>query len=204
MASKAPTKCYANYHLTPEEFGFWEVCRSLSFKFKGKLIFDGRHIAAYFGDTGKNTIYRLAKRLQDKGWFVCTKKTTRDKHNLQTPTEYQVLSWYNFVGMKDHGKEKWFDLYRTALLELERAAMTWRIGDARAEIAVRLEVIKAYPGLHQAEHEAIRDALNNLRTLEREEAHLAEEEKKRLLQEAAQFLQGIAHRFQEPGQDNSV
>lgn len=89
MATK---KCFANYHLTPEEFGFWEVCRSLSFKFKGKLIFDGRHIAAYFGDTGKNTIYRLAKQLQDKGWFICTKKTRRDKRHLQTPTEYQVLS----------------------------------------------------------------------------------------------------------------
>ncbi len=89
---KTPTKCFANYHLTPEEFGFWEVCRSLSFKFKGKLIFDGRTIASYFGDTGKNTIYRLAKQLQSKGWFVCTKKTKRDKNHLQTPTEYQVLS----------------------------------------------------------------------------------------------------------------
>lgn len=89
---KIPPKCFANYHLTPEEFGFWEVCRSLSFKFKGKLIFDGRTIASYFGNTGKNTIYRLAKQLQSKGWFVCTKKTKRDKNHLQTPTEYQVLS----------------------------------------------------------------------------------------------------------------
>lgn len=78
--------------MTPEEFGFWEVCRSLSYKFKGKLIFDGRTIASYFGDTGKNTIYRLVKQLQSKGWFVCTKKTKRDKNHLQTPTEYQVLS----------------------------------------------------------------------------------------------------------------
>jgi hypothetical protein len=106
--------------------------------------------------------------------------------------------------MKDYDKEKWFDLYRIALLELERAAITGRIGDARAEIAARLEVLKGHPGLHQAEYEAIRDALNNLRTLEREESYLAEEEKRRLLQEAAQVLQGIAHRFQEPGQDNSV
>ena len=90
--AKTHLKCFANYHLTPEEFGFWEVCRSLSYKFKGKLIFDGRTLASYFGDTGKNTIYRLAKQLQSKGWFVCTKKTKRDKNHLQTPTEYQVLS----------------------------------------------------------------------------------------------------------------
>jgi len=96
-------KCFANYHLTPEEFGFWEVCRSLSFKFKGNLIFDGRHIAACFGDTGKNTIYRLAKQLQDKGWFICTKKTRRDKRHLQTPTEYQVLSHEQWV--KRHPKK---------------------------------------------------------------------------------------------------
>jgi hypothetical protein len=87
---------------------------------------------------------------------------------------------------------KWFDLYKSAVLELERAAMTGRIGKARAEIAVRLEALKGHPGLHKAEYEAIGDALNNLRVLEQEEASLAEDEKKRLLQEAARSLRSIA------------
>jgi hypothetical protein len=75
--------------------------------------------------------------------------------------------------MSKYEQSKWFDLYRTALLELERAAMTGRIGDARAEIALRLEALKEHPDLHKDEYQAIQDALNNLRVLEREEAILA-------------------------------
>jgi hypothetical protein len=25
-------KCFANLHMTPAEFGFWEVCRSVTYK----------------------------------------------------------------------------------------------------------------------------------------------------------------------------
>jgi hypothetical protein len=97
--------------------------------------------------------------------------------------------------MNDYDQQKWFDLYTTAMLELERAAMTGRIGDARAEIALRLESLKQHPGLHKAEHQAIQDALSNLRVLEREEARLAAEDKRRLLQEAARKLQTVAPKF---------
>lgn len=102
--------------------------------------------------------------------------------------------------MKGYEHEKWFDLYKTAMLELQRAAMTGRIGDARTEIAGRLEALKQSPLLHDEERHAIQDALRNLRVLEQEEARLAEEDKKRLLAEAAQKLQRIAPRFQEPDQ----
>jgi hypothetical protein len=105
--------------------------------------------------------------------------------------------------MNDYDQQKWFDLYTTALVELERAAMTGRIGDARAEIAVRLEALKQHPGLHRAEYQAIQDALSNLRVLEREEARLVAEEKKLLLQEAARKLQSIAPRFQNLGPQES-
>lgn len=105
--------------------------------------------------------------------------------------------------MNEYDKQKWFDLYATALLELEHAAMTGRIGDARAEIAVRLDTLKQHPGLHKAEYHAIQDALSSLRVLEEEEAHLAAEDKKRLLQEAARKLQSIAPRFQEHGQQGN-
>jgi hypothetical protein len=98
--------------------------------------------------------------------------------------------------MSDYGQEKWVDLYKTAVMELEHAAMTGRIGDARAAIATRLEKLKQLPGLHAKEHQAIEDALNNLRVLEREEKCFAEAEKKHALEEALQKLRSLAPKFQ--------
>jgi hypothetical protein len=100
--------------------------------------------------------------------------------------------------MNDHQKENWFELYRTAMLELQQGAMTGRIGDARIGIAARIAALKQLPGLHSEESDAIEDALNNLRFLEREEEHLAAEEKKRLLREAMQKLQTIAPKLSPP------
>ena len=74
--------------------------------------------------------------------------------------------------MNNYDSQKWFNLYKTALLELERAALTGRIADARAEITLRLETLQQHPDLHHAEMSAIQDALNNLRVLEREEQRM--------------------------------
>jgi hypothetical protein len=100
------------------------------------------------------------------------------------------------VFMGDYDKEKWVKLYHTALLELKEGAMMGRIGDARTEIAFRLEILESVPDLHTEEREAIRGALNNLRVLEREEERLAEIERKRLLEDAVQKLQKVAPRFE--------
>ena len=100
--------------------------------------------------------------------------------------------------MNDYETQKWFDLYKTALLELERAAMTGRIDDARVEITTRLETLGEHSRLHEKEYLAIRDALNNLHTLEREEERIAAEDKKRILQRTVQALKTIAPRFGEP------
>lgn len=102
--------------------------------------------------------------------------------------------------MNDYHSEKWFDLYRIALLELERAAITGRIGNARAEITIRLETLRLHPNLHHTELSAIQDALNNLRALEREEERLAAEDKKRILQETVQRLKTIAPKLEGPDQ----
>lgn len=102
--------------------------------------------------------------------------------------------------MNDYHTEKWFDLYRAAILELERAAMTGRIGDARAEITIRLETLQQHPNLHHTELSAIRDALNNLRVLEQEEERLAAEDKKRILHETVQTLKTLGPKFGEPDQ----
>jgi hypothetical protein len=106
--------------------------------------------------------------------------------------------------MNDYDQQKWFDIYRKAMPELNRAAITGRIRDARGEIAARLEMLKQHPGLHQHEHQAIQDALNNLRVLEREEKCLASDEKTRLLQETIQKLASVAPTFVRPiQQENS-
>ncbi len=70
--------------------------------------------------------------------------------------------------MTEYEKEKWVELYRTTLLELEHAKMAGRIGDARTEIAARIEKLHSIPGLHAEERQAIDDALGALRILERE------------------------------------
>ena len=101
--------------------------------------------------------------------------------------------------MNDYDKQKWFELYKTAMLELERAAMTGRIDNARTEITARLETLKQHPGLHRDEYHSIQDALLNLQVLEAEEASLAAEDKKRLLQVVARKLQAVAPKFQQPG-----
>ena len=99
--------------------------------------------------------------------------------------------------MNDYDQEKWYDLYKTAMLGLDRCH-TGRIGDARTEIASRLEILKQHPALHQHEYQAIQDALHNLLLLEKQEARLAAEDQKRLLEEATQKLQALAPKFQEP------
>jgi hypothetical protein len=58
-----------------------------------------------------------------------------------------------------HENEKWYTLYNTAMLELEAAAMAGRIGEARTEIAARLEKLKQHPGLYKHEYQALQDAL---------------------------------------------
>jgi hypothetical protein len=75
--------------------------------------------------------------------------------------------------------------------------MTGRIRDARGEIAARLEMLKPHPGLHQHDHQAIQNAPNNLRVLEREEKRLASDEKNRLLQETIQKLASVAPHVRE-------
>jgi hypothetical protein len=100
--------------------------------------------------------------------------------------------------VNEYEQQKWFELYKAAMLETERAAMTGRICDARAEMISRLEKLGQHPGAHQDECHTIQDALLNLKMLEIEEAHLAAEDKKHLMQETKQKLQDGAPKFKRP------
>jgi hypothetical protein len=74
--------------------------------------------------------------------------------------------------------EEWVRLYQRAMLELEQAKMRGRIGDARTEIAARLEKLREIPILHTEEKRAIEDALTGLRILEREDDEARADERR--------------------------
>ena len=78
----------------------------------------------------------------------------------------------------DYDQEKWIEFYKSAVFELEQSLVAGRIADAREEIVKRLEALRNIPGLHISEQQAIEDALNNLRVLEREDADITEQHEK--------------------------
>jgi hypothetical protein len=80
--------------------------------------------------------------------------------------------------MSDQDKELWVDLYRMAMMEMENAKIAGRIGDARVEIATRLEKLREIPGLHTVEKQALDDALSALRSLERIEERGGDDERR--------------------------
>src|ERR1700730_4965799 len=89
--SNPRTRCFANRHMTPEEYGVWDVLRSVSHS-TGTLYFDGRDVAGYFAGTGKNTVYRIVKSLVKKGWLIVQVAGRNTSNGLYVSTQYQVLS----------------------------------------------------------------------------------------------------------------
>jgi hypothetical protein len=79
--------------------------------------------------------------------------------------------------MEDFRKEDWISLYQSALTELEHAKMGERIEAAHKAIFARMEKLRTLPGLHTEERQAIEDALDGLRSLERVEARVTAERK---------------------------
>lgn len=96
--------------------------------------------------------------------------------------------------MNDYGQEEWYTLYETAMLELQHAALRGRIGEARTAIAARIEKLLQIPGLHAEERQAIEDAINNLRVLEREEEPYKADEA-RIAEKAIENLRILAPRL---------
>lgn len=81
--------------------------------------------------------------------------------------------------MYKYDKEKWVELFQSALVELEHAA-----------ISVRIETLANLPGLHSDERQGIEEALRTLRFLEQEEA-CYQSEKRRLLEDVLSKLHAI-------------
>lgn len=93
--------------------------------------------------------------------------------------------------MDDYSKEKWIALYTSAMTEMEHSLMSGRILETRTEIVDRLEKLRELPGLHESEREAIGDALNGLRMLEREEIQHNAEQQRQAAQLALEKLKSI-------------
>lgn len=119
------------------------------------------------------------------------------KNNREKSSCEGRVSRPTFQGMSGYDKEYWVELYRAALVELEHAKMAGRIGDARTEIAARIEKLRTLPGLHAAEQQALQDALSGLRSLEREDAEYEAAAERRIAEAALDNLRIIAPRLDE-------
>jgi len=95
-----------------------------------------------------------------------------------------------------YDQEKWMQLFKSALLELEHSLMTGRIVEAREEIVQRVAALRDMPGIHNEERQAIEDALSSLRVLEREEAKRQAEEQRKQAEAALEKLRSIAPKIE--------
>jgi hypothetical protein len=96
MSNTSSIVCYAHFHMTPAEYGLWDVARSLSYE-SGILYFSGRKIAGRFKGLGKTGAYSLAASLTSSGWFHLLKDSVRRKDGLWSPRQYKVLSHAEWI-----------------------------------------------------------------------------------------------------------
>jgi hypothetical protein len=99
---------------------------------------------------------------------------------------------YPQMMIEDFQNESWVALYRTAMLELERAKLSGRITAARTEIVARVEKLHSMPGLQKEERQAIEDALSGLRVLVKEEERYDAVQKQLILDRSLQALKSVA------------
>jgi hypothetical protein len=78
-----------------------------------------------------------------------------------------------------HAAQRWVALYHLALVELDRGRMPCRLNDARHEIFDRVEELRDLSGSHDVEHQAIQDALANMRSLDKEQQKWAAQQEQR-------------------------
>jgi hypothetical protein len=77
--------------MTAQQYGFWDVCKSLSHQ-TGILYFNGRSVAARFLGMQKSNAYKLADSLKESGWFKLVKESHRRRDGTFSPKQYRVLS----------------------------------------------------------------------------------------------------------------
>src|SRR5882672_3673137 len=95
---------------------------------------------------------------------------------FRSPFYSLLVAPYPHKPMTEIENEKWYALYKSAMMEFEHSLVTGRIKDARVEISNRVQELRNIPGLHAEEKQAIEDAMVGLRSLERYEADRLEKE----------------------------
>ena len=101
-------KCYANVHMTPQQYGVYEAIKSLSIKTK-VFYMNAKTLAACFRDRGPSVCRNLVKSLEASGWLKILRKPTRNSRGIHTATQYQVVSheeWVKKNGTKECRKIK--------------------------------------------------------------------------------------------------
>jgi hypothetical protein len=79
----------------------------------------------------------------------------------------------------ENSAEEWIVNYHLTLLELDKNRMGSRLSNARHAMFDRIEELRNVRGSHDIEHKAIHDALNNLRSLEKEHQNWLAEQQRR-------------------------
>lgn len=111
IAKKKTQKCHANYHHTPAENGFWNVCRAMSHD-SGLLYFDGRTMVKHFrvkprNGLSKDYFYSLLKSLIDTGWYEQVEPRRRNPASgFWMAGVYRVLSHDEWIAR--FGKDQCF------------------------------------------------------------------------------------------------
>ena len=84
--------------------------RLLTYGGKNRFFLDGRSLANRFDQTGKNTVYRIVKQLERKGWLVRVDGGMRNQQTgMYDSTKYRVLSheeWAKLDGNTCPGSER--------------------------------------------------------------------------------------------------
>lgn len=88
--------------MTPEQYGLWTYAREVSHE--SGIFYAGRNVGKQFNGTGKDSVYRIIKRLVKDGWFRLLRKSTRNRATgLWRPAEYYPLSVEEWA--KKHPKQ---------------------------------------------------------------------------------------------------
>ncbi|HEX4427256.1 MAG TPA: hypothetical protein VH079_17785 [Terriglobales bacterium] len=78
-----------------------------------------------------------------------------------------------------HTAEEWIVAYHRVLLELDQHRMGDQLCSARNAMFDRIEELRNLRGSHDIEHKAIHDALNTLRSLEKENRYWLDQQRQR-------------------------
>jgi hypothetical protein len=117
----------------------------------------------------------LEKFADEAGWVV--HQTCFENQILEEARNGQGAGTAPAVAA--HVVQGWVAVYHLALLEIDRARMPARLNDARHEMFDRIEELRDLSGSHDGEHQAIQDALANIRALEREQQQWAAQQEQR-------------------------